>query len=151
MVDYSRSLDENTKNRRHLAAEFLTGETDQVGTRNHGNVGQDEDGEVVLGEGIADGDSSGNERPEDVDGGGGFAGRTAGNLEEVQRVEATATRLTSGLDSTGQCRVAVAVIVFVLDRLVLGKRRVLRGGLGGLFVGHGAVDVAVEDRLARAS
>lgn len=146
-----RSFDQDTNNRRHLAAELLTGETDQVGTGDHGNVGQDEDGEVLLGESIADGDSGGNSGPEDVDGGGGLAGGTADDPEEMHGVDTAAARLAGGLDARGQDGVAVAVIVFVLDGLVLGERRVLGGGLADLFVGHGGVGVAVEDRLSRAS
>lgn len=141
-VKYARGFDEDTEDGRHLAAKLLAGEADQIGTRDHGDVGEDEDGEVVVGEGIADGDGDGDKGPEDVDGGGGLARGAGGDAEEVQEVDAAAARLARGLDAAGQGRVAVAVVVFVLDGLVVGQRRVLRGGRGGLFGGgHGGACV----------
>lgn len=132
----------------------MTSETDQIGTRNHGDIRQDEDGQVSIRKSIEDGDSSRDDRPEDVHSGGGFAGRTTDDFEKVHRVEAATTRLAGGFDVRGQGRVSIAIIVFVLDGLVLGKRWVPRGGLCDLFVvavGHDGVGMAVENCLARAS
>lgn len=126
-------LDEDAGDEGHLAAELLAGEADEVGAGDHGDVGEDEDGEVLLGGSEPDGDGGGHDRPKDVDGGGGLARGPPCDAEELG-AEAPAAALSRGLDSGGHGRVAVAVIVLVADGLVPRQRWVARAGL--LCGGH---------------
>lgn len=47
-----RDLSEDAKDMRQLSGEFLPSETNHVGTRHHGDVGEDKDEGVVVGESI---------------------------------------------------------------------------------------------------
>lgn len=51
-----------------LSCQFLSGESDEIGTRDHGNIVQGEDPDMVFWAGITNGDSSWNEGPQDIDG-----------------------------------------------------------------------------------
>ena len=72
----------------HLAGEFLTSKADEVGTRNHRDIGQDEDNQMVVGrvlEDISADNGSGDEGPEHIDGAGDPAGTSERNSEEAEK------------------------------------------------------------------
>lgn len=121
-------LDDDTGDEGHLAAKLLAREADEVGAGDHCDVGQDEDGEVLVGESVLDGDSGGHDGPQDVDDGGGLARGPPGDAEELG-AEALAAALAGGLDAGGYGRVAISVVVLVADGLVPRQRWVARAGL----------------------
>ena len=47
-----RDFDENAPNMRQLPRKLLTSETNEVGTRDHGDIGQRKDGDMVIGHSI---------------------------------------------------------------------------------------------------
>lgn len=49
-----RDFQKNSKDVRHLASEFLTSETNQIGAWDHRNVRECENGNVLFGESIYD-------------------------------------------------------------------------------------------------
>lgn len=139
-----RSLDQDAKHGGHLAAELLTSKANQIGTRDHGDVGEDKDGEVVLSS-VAHSYSSRDKRPEDVDSGRDLARGDADDLEEMERRKAPSATLTGGLDTRGERRVAIAIVVSVLDGITLdgGKGRIVGRSLAGLFGGDGHVPIPI--------
>lgn len=122
------SLDEDAGDGGHLAAKLLAREADEVRAGDHGDVGEDEDGEVLVAGGVPDGDGGGDDGPQDVDGAGGLARGPPRDAEELG-AEPPAAALAGGLDVGGQGRVAIAVVVPVADGLVPGQGRVARAGL----------------------
>lgn len=94
----SRSLGQHTKNVGDLPCQLLSSEPNQVGAGYHGDVGQDEDDQVVVREGISDGDGSGDDGPQEIDRGRDFTRRPEGDAEEVKRVDAGTTALARRLD-----------------------------------------------------
>lgn len=154
---HARSLDQDTKNGRHLLAKLLASKADQVGARDHGNVGENEDGEVAVGQGIADSYSSRDNRPEDIDSGRDLARGASDDAEKVHGREPSAATLTGGLDAGRHGRVAVAIVVLVHNGVAVaigggGEAWLVRRGLSGLFRrdGHGGGVVAVQPfKIAR--
>lgn len=83
----------------NLPRQLLPSKPNQVRTRDHGQVRQYEDGQVIVRHGISDGDGGGNERPENVHYTRGLARGPEDDLEEVQRVDARPAALARGLDA----------------------------------------------------
>lgn len=126
-------LDDDAGDEGHLAAKLLAGEPNKICAGDHGDVGEDEDGEVLVGEGEVDGDGGGDDGPQDVDGHGRLARGPPRDAEELG-AETPPAALAGGLDVGGHGRLAVAVVVPVAHRLVPRQRRVARAGL--LCGGH---------------
>ena len=84
-----------------LPRELLASETNQIGTRDHSKVVEDEDGKMKVGSRISDGDCCWYDRPEDVADSGSSTGRQPAYLEESLNVYATSATFPSGLDACG--------------------------------------------------
>jgi hypothetical protein len=78
----------------------LTRKTNQISTRNHGDVVEDEDGKVKVWSRVLDSDCCRNDRPEDVADSRGSTAGTPADSEEVVRVYALSATLSCRLDAS---------------------------------------------------
>jgi hypothetical protein len=134
-----RDLSEDAKDMRQLSSEFLAGETNHVGTRDHGDVGENKDECMVVGKSIwsrhvnngvqhhhqirltANSNGSRDNRPEQIAEQTSSTRRLERDLGKVYRMEALAATLASRLDpSRGP---GVVVHLLALLELVVGGRR----------------------------
>lgn len=67
MNAYKSSLNENPRNLRHLPSKLLASKPEQVSSRNHADITDDEDPDVQMWSDIIHDDREKTERPEQID------------------------------------------------------------------------------------
>lgn len=82
-----------------FAGELLASETNQIGTRNHGKIVENEDGEMEVCSRIGDSNCGWYHGPEDVADSGCSAGRQPADLEESFQMYALSATLSCWLNA----------------------------------------------------
>ena len=94
-------LDQNSEHLMQFSSEFLASETNQIGTRDHGKIIENEYRKMEVGSRISDGNCCWHDGPEDIADSRCSARRKPANLEEFLHVYATSATLSSRLDTRG--------------------------------------------------
>ena len=127
----------------HLPGEFLASKANKVGAGYHGQVGENEDDDMIVWcrlEREFASNGSGYNWPQDVDGGRGLARGAEADVEELQGMEAFPTALASWLDLDDAFGPRCIVLDIAIVNRELGALR------GALF--DGCVSCARLDSLA---
>lgn len=82
----------------HLASIFLSCKTEQIGNGNHGDIGEDENKNGMIGSRITKDYGDRDKGPQKVDIFGDFAATAPGDIEEVPEVEPTAAGFAVRMD-----------------------------------------------------
>lgn len=129
-------LEQNAKHPWQLSSKLLTRKPDQVGTRNHGDIAECEDGDGEIVSGVSDSDCCGDYRPQDVDSSRRMAARPEAYSKEVPRMKETSSTFTIWMDAFSDSMAIVVDSICGKDAFLCRRVSLFGRGSGcvGLFL-----------------